>query len=143
MHVINDIRFAQYINLVRIKRTDSEEITLKILNKIFDETTDSYKINLLAISLDDQLSKHQNNDHLNNKAYLLIDRSMFNMMHFAVDHANKSFLFPKLINYNLQIQEDLDINDNEKKFSKELNAKQIKLIKRILSIKTGQLTPPV
>ena len=133
---LNDLRLAQYISLVKVK-CGQNEFKLEIARKIFSETLNSYEIDLTV------RGEIQFENDTMMKGVLLIDKSMFNMMHFAIDHVNKFFLFPKLANYNIEIQEDLDIADDEKKIPKEFNSKQKKIIKRILNVKTAELTPPV
>jgi hypothetical protein len=135
---LSNSRLSQYINLVRILiPSHNTAIKLEILSKNMIISNDLFQFSLNVKSNEKMC------DASNIKAYLMIDRSMFNLMHFAVDNANKCFLFPKIKNYNIQIQEDLDVSDDIKYFPKELTPNQKSLIKRILSIKTGQLTPPV
>ena len=137
LHYLNDSRISLYINLVRLISVENKEIKLGIIQKKFQETEQNFQFDLIVNFLG------QNLDQKSYKAFLMVDRSMFNMMHYAVDNANKIFLFPKVQNYNIEIQEDLDITQDEKDFPAELTPKQKAIIKRILSVKTDQLTPPM
>ena len=133
---LNDLRLAQYISLVKV-RYGQNEFKLEIKKKIFLQSLNFYEIDLTAkgdVKIENDIMM---------KAVLLIDKSMFNMMHFAIDHVNKFFLFPKLANYNIDIQEGLDIADDENTIPKEFKSRQKKIIKRILNVKTSELTPPV
>ena len=78
------------------------------------------------------------------KCKLLIDRSMFYLMHYAVDNTNKSILFPPRIdNCNLNIEESVDLYDGKYKYDKHITLEQKTIIERIIKEKTGLLVPPV
>jgi len=137
---LNNPRLTQYINIVKLADLEKNNILkLEIKKKIFKQTNTEYIFDINVTT--DDLSLEINKFY---QSWLLIDRSMFNMMHFAVDNANKCFLFPKLETYNIDIQENLDLNlGGDKGFPTDLTKKQKILIKRIVSVKTGELTPPV
>jgi hypothetical protein len=135
---LNNPRLTQYINVVKL--VDNESVfKLEVQNKAFKETKDAYQFNMNVRSQGTRLE-----NKTSYRCWLLIDRSMFYMMHFAIDNVNKFFLFPKLDAYNIDIQENLDLNlGGDEGFPLDLTKKQKQLIRRILSVKTGEFTPPV
>ena len=141
---LNNDRLSQYISILKVVDESSGHChKLDIQNKIFNETSQAYQFNLCVRKIDGVGQLRALTPGCQYRGFLMIDRSMFHMMHFAVDNANKSYLFPKLTNYNIAIQEDLDVEDDASQFPKVLTSKQKMLIKRILNVKRGELTPPV
>ena len=137
---LNNPRLTQYINVVKLVDANTKDMfKLEVQNKTFKETKAAYQFDMNVKSHGPSLKIKKSY-----QCWLLIDRSMFNMMHFAVDNANKFFLFPKLETYNIDIQENLDLNlGGDEGFPADLTTKQKRLIRRILSVKTGEFTPPV
>ena len=138
-----DQHLVDYINVVRIELED-KSIDFSIHQKCFIdvELKDGSQISIVI----------RTTNHCNIlqklslaksciKCTLIVDRSMFYAMHYAIDYANKSFLFPPRIDCsNTIIEEALD---GELDFPNGITPEQAQIIKRILKHKNGILAPPM
>ena len=147
-----DPRLVEYINIVQIKiGKDETEFEFPIVEKYFADSYYNSEYSLyVMVKIEDSKcidyfkQMRENNANLDIKCKLLIDRSMFYLMHYAVDNTNKSILFPPRIdNCNLNIEESIDIKDGKYKYKKHITLEQKTIIERILKEKTGLLVPPV
>lgn len=156
-----DLRLIEYINIIRVEllkdcnNNDQNENKVDFLIKekyfadsLFNETYKIYVIvevkNEKYFNMMKNLCITANQNANSFKCTLMIDRSMFYVMHYAVDNANKSILFPPRLDCaNTNIEESLNVFDGDYKFVKEITNEQKQVILRILKEKSGVLAPPV
>ena len=144
----NDKNLIDYVNIIRIEMNDSDDtIDLPIHEKMFSDIKleEEKEINVIVKAFTNQPEYEKllklSLTNSTTKSRLVIDRSMFYSMHFAVDNANKTFLFPPRIECsNTKIEEALD---SDYKFVKQITPEQRQIILRILKIKSGLIALPM
>jgi hypothetical protein len=146
----NNSALMQYVKILRIKY-DGKEFDSVIWQTSFDAHHAGNRLSVV-IDTENKLNKANKRHYEALKSTnaadiectLLLNRSIFYLMHYAVDNANKSILFPPRIERaNLSIEESLDFSLDDLKFNESVTNEQKTIIERILKEKSGSIVLPV